>query len=74
MYLPKCSKCGYPTAAPVYRAGVYYCQDCAKIAPDMVNHPPHYTRGPVIEVDSGDCARTETLRYPLECIEVIRHI
>ena len=34
---------------------------------DMVNHPPHYTRGPLIS------SRGKAVRV-IECIEVIRHI
>ena len=37
---------------------------------DMVNHPPHYTRGPRIDVACGCDHHTHTV----ECIEVIRHI
>ncbi len=33
---------------------------------DMVNHPPHYRRGPIVEID-GD-------QYEIEAIEVIRWI
>lgn len=33
---------------------------------DMVNHPPHYTRGPVIYWG--------TIQMNIECIQVIRHI
>ena len=33
---------------------------------DMVNHPQHYTRGPVVI--------RGPLGYRIECIEVIRHI
>lgn len=36
-------------------------------AVDMVNHPPHYTRGPVVN-SHGKAVRV------IECIEVIRHI
>jgi hypothetical protein len=43
---------------------------------DMVNHPPHYTRGPKITRQAtfnivGDKAITT---FIVECIEVIRHI
>lgn len=38
--------------------------------PDMVNHPPHYTRGPEIEISHG----TGTIRRIVECIEVVRHV
>jgi hypothetical protein len=34
--------------------------------PDMVNHPPHYRRGPLVEID-GD-------HYEIEAIDVIRWI
>lgn len=36
--------------------------------PDMVNHPPHYSRGPV--VTCPHCKQT----FELECIAVIRYI
>jgi hypothetical protein len=40
--------------------------------PDMVNHPPHYTRGPQItfRLEGGGLA----IPHTVECIEVIRHI
>lgn len=38
---------------------------------DMVNAPPHYTRGPQITVEHPD--GTESIRT-VECIEVLRHI
>lgn len=39
--------------------------------PDMVNSPPHYTRGPRIPITAAD--GTVTYRT-VECIEVLRHI
>jgi hypothetical protein len=40
---------------------------------DMVNHPPHYTRGPVIHQQHyPDCGHERD--RVIECIEVIRHI
>ena len=40
---------------------------------DMVNHPPHYTRGPgAVEFDAP--ATGTRVRRVIECIEVIRHI
>ncbi|PIB80539.1 DUF3310 domain-containing protein [Mycobacterium branderi] len=50
------------------RGDVCYCQKHAATAPDMVNHPPHYTRGPRIKAATTGGARV------VECIEVIRHI
>lgn len=36
--------------------------------PDMVNHPPHYTRGPTVTCPSCDTS------FVLECIQVVRYI
>lgn len=38
---------------------------------DMVNHPPHYTRGPFVRHPLSPIANVGRV---LECIEVIRHI
>lgn len=40
---------------------------------DMVNHPPHYTRGPRIHIAGGPLPKWGVLRQ-VECIEIIRHI
>jgi hypothetical protein len=40
---------------------------------DMVNSPPHYTRGPKVGFTGGWIPGGEAERV-LECIEVIRHI
>lgn len=40
------------------------------MATDMVNHPPHYTRGPRIQAHRAWGAGGSVI----ECIEVIRHI
>lgn len=40
----------------------------AKSKPDMVNHPPHYTRGPRVGFSDRGPFRV------IECIDVIRHI
>lgn len=40
--------------------------------PDMVHHPAHYTRGPVIKVLVQ--GKWEPVDRVIECIEVIRHI
>ncbi|MCK0174778.1 DUF3310 domain-containing protein [Mycolicibacterium sp. F2034L] len=37
---------------------------------DMVNHPPRYKRGPVIDVDLADSGGL--IHRMIECIEVIR--
>jgi hypothetical protein len=43
---------------------------------DMVNHPPHYTRGPMIDVKfNGDnYFGPSGIARVIECIEIIRHI
>lgn len=41
---------------------------------DLVSHPPHYTRGPLLRIVRGDRFSGEIIRHALECIEVIRHI
>lgn len=38
---------------------------------DMVNHPPHYTRGPSVRCR---CMNVACASSVIECIEVIRHI
>lgn len=48
--------------------------------PDMVNHPPHYTRGPIVTFEvpnlpfDGQPMPPMTVERALECIEVIRYI
>ena len=56
--------------------------------PDMVNHPPHYTRGPLMQLgDNPATTGRDTMNWlkttveygrrifvPIECIDVIRHI
>ena|ERR1700721_392934 len=48
---------------------------------DMVNHPPHYTRGPSVTftmpnfpLSDGTPLPPMTMTRVIECIEVIRHI
>lgn len=42
---------------------------------DMVNHPPHYTRGPWIKIHTFDMTGAKSiLEKRIECIQVIRHI
>jgi Protein of unknwon function (DUF3310) len=43
---------------------------------DMVNHPPHYERGPEIDVLARDSSNVELIlvKRMLSCIEVIRFI
>lgn len=41
----------------------------------MVNHPPHYTRGPAIHIGtSWFTDKPRPIHRVLECIEVIRHV
>ena len=42
--------------------------------PDMVNHPPHYTRGPSITIMAHERGLFAPFRRSVECIEVIRHV
>lgn len=54
--------------------------------PDMVNHPPHYTRGPLIKIADCDTfgaprnwahnvsQRGDALYLQVECIDIIRHV
>jgi hypothetical protein len=74
--MKRCAECGCPTAAPVEQGGVHYCQEHAATAPDMVNSPHHYTRGPIIDVTVFDPISGDTAgdTHIIECIEVIRHI
>lgn len=41
---------------------------------DMVNHPPHYTRGPKVFATLAATSGPNPASRVLECIEVIRHI
>lgn len=63
-----CLRCD-SEAAP----GMTTCQLCTdeiegSPKPDMVNHPPHYQRGPA--VTCPNCSHTWTLH----CIDVIRYV
>jgi hypothetical protein len=76
----RCAECGHLTAAPIEVAGIHYCQEHAGSAPDMVNHPPHYTRGPRVGYEvpnppfDGVSLPPMQVSRVVECIEVIRHI
>lgn len=41
---------------------------------NMVDHPAHYTRGPVLRIKHAVLTRTGTAVHRVECIEIIRHV
>lgn len=94
---PFCTDCGRqftaeefssfdPVMARVFRAPSPANREATEFRPDMVNHPPHYKRGPRIEVGTCDEYGNLTgftrstvqlggkLYIDVECIEVIEHI
>jgi len=44
------------------------------MAEEMVDHPPHYTRGPVIKLTNHERNSVAPYWRAIECIEVIRRI
>lgn len=88
---PGCSMCHSARVYTSTHTGCTRCETCcgtycgledqARRRPvDMVNHPPHYTRGPRVMVEVPNLPMDGTPLPPmqvsriLECIEVIRHI
>lgn len=50
--------------------GIFHMGSTPDEVPDMVNHPPHYTRGPLVTLRDGPGG----ISGVIECIQVIRWI